>query len=140
MGILHGIADPHFANWPHLYFYLAAAWLAPFHLLGLVSDHASAYLGVRALDAIFGSLTVLVVFEFGRHAYGWLAGFLAAAALTVAILHVRDSHFAMLDIPLGLAITARLYGSYRTMTMSGVPPLPLHSVRLGIAARLQYNG
>src|SRR5207244_2354449 len=95
MGILHGIADPHFANWPHLYFYLAAAWLAPFHLLGLVSDQASAYLGVRALDAIFGSLTVLVVFEFGRHAYGWLAGFLAAAALTVAFLHVRVGTLAV---------------------------------------------
>src|SRR5439155_1599151 len=85
---------------------LAAAWLAPFHLLGLVSDQASAYLGVRALDLIFGSVTVLVVFEFGRHAYGWLAGFLAAAALTVAFLHVRDSHFATLDVPLALATTS----------------------------------
>src|SRR2546430_16235051 len=140
MGILHGIADPHFANWPHLYFYLAAAWLAPFHLLGLVSDQASAYLGVRALDAIFGSLTVLVVCEFGRHAYGRLAGFLAAAALTVAFLHVRDSHFAMLDIPLGLAITVGLYVAYRTMTMSGARPLLLNGVSIGIATSLKYNG
>ena len=140
MGILHGIADPHFANWPHLYFYLAAAWLAPFHLLGLVSDQASAYLGVRALDAIFGSLTVLVVFEFGRHAYGWLAGFLAAAALTVAFLHVRDSHFATLDVPLALAITVGLYVAYRTMTMSGARPLLLNGVILGIATSLKYNG
>ena len=140
MGILHGIVDPHFADWPHLYFYLAAAWLAPFHLLGLVSDQASAYLGVRVLDAILGSLTVLVVFEFGRHAYGRLAGFLAAAALTVAFLHVRDSHFAMLDIPLGLAITVGLYVAYRTMTMSGVRPLLLNGVSLGIATSLKYNG
>src|SRR5437588_24431 len=50
MGILHGILDPHFADWPHLYFYLAAAWLWPFHLVGLVQDQASGYLGVRILD------------------------------------------------------------------------------------------
>ena len=29
MGILHGILNPHFADWPHLYFYVATAWLAP---------------------------------------------------------------------------------------------------------------
>src|SRR5690348_9859762 len=77
MGILQGVLDPHFADWPHLYFYVAAAWLAPFKLIGLVSDQASGYLGVRILDAMLGSLTVLLVFDFGRRAYSWLAGFLA---------------------------------------------------------------
>ena len=33
MGIFHGVLNPHFADWPHLYFYLAAAWLAPFRQL-----------------------------------------------------------------------------------------------------------
>ena len=80
MGILQGVLNPHFADWPHLYFYVAAAWLAPFRLVGLVSDQASGYLGVRVLDALLGSLTVLLVFEFGRRAYGWLAGFFGAAA------------------------------------------------------------
>ena len=140
MGILHGIVDPHFADWPHLYFYLAAAWLAPFRLLGLVSDQASGDLGVRILDAILGSLTVLVVFQFGRRAYGWLAGFLTAAALAVAFLHVRDSHFGTLDIPLTLAITVGLYVAYRTLTMRGAPPLVMNGLTLGIAASLKYNG
>src|SRR2546430_213899 len=127
VGILHGIIDPHFASWPHLYFYLAAAWLAPLQLLGLVSDQASGYLGVRVLDALLGSLTVLVAFEFGRHAYGWLAGFTGAAAIAVAFLHVRDSHFGTLDIPLTLAITVGLYLAYRTMTMDGARPLLLNA-------------
>src|SRR6266516_1759205 len=47
MGILHGVLNPHFADWPHLYFYVAAAWLAPLRLVGLVSDPASGYLGAR---------------------------------------------------------------------------------------------
>lgn len=140
MGVLHGTFNPHFADWPHLYFYIGAAWLAPFRLLGLVSDQASAYLGVRMLDALLGSLTVLLVFEFGRCAYGWLTGVVAATALTVAFLHVRDSHFATLDIPLTLAITAGLYLAYRTMTMRGFRPLLVNGVALGIAASLKYNG
>lgn len=140
MGILHGVLDPHFADWPHLYFYLAAAWLAPFRLLGLVSDQASGYLGVRILDALLGSLTVLLVFEFGRRAYSWLAGFLGAAALAVAFLHVRDSHFGTLDIPLTLACTGALFVAFRTITSRGPRPLLANGISLGIAASLKYNG
>ena len=140
MGVFHGILNPHFADWPHLYFYVAAAWLAPLRLLGLVSDPASGYLGIRILDALLGSLTVLVVFEFGRRAYGWLAGFFGAAALAVAFLHVRDSHFATLDIPLTLACVATLYVAYRTIRLRGLRPLLINGVSLGVAASLKYNG
>jgi Dolichyl-phosphate-mannose-protein mannosyltransferase len=140
MGILHGILNPHFADWPHLYFYLAAGWLAPFRQLGLVADPASGYLGVRILDALLGTLTVLLVFEFGRRAYGWLAGFLGAAALAVAFLHVRDSHFGTLDVPLTLACTAALYIAYRTLQSRGLRPLLLNGFILGVAASLKYNG
>jgi len=140
MGILQGGLDPHFADWPHLYFYLAAAWLAPFKLLGLVSNQASAYLGVRILDALLGGLTVLLVFEFGRRAYSWLAGFLGATALAVAFLHVRDSHFGTLDIPLTLACTGTLYVAYRTLSSRGLRPLLANGMSLGIAASLKYNG
>ena len=140
MGIFHGILDPHFADWPHLYFYVAAAWLAPFRLIGLVKDQASGYFGVRVLDALLGSLTVLLVLEFGRRAYGWLAGFLGAAALAVAFLHVRDSHFATLDIPLTLACAGALYVAYRTIHSRGLRPLLLNGIALGVAASLKYNG
>jgi hypothetical protein len=140
MGIFHGILDPHFADWPHLYFYVAAAWLAPFRLVGLVQEQASGYLWVRILDALLGTFTVLLVFEFGRRAYGWLAGFLGAAALAVAFLHVRDSHFATLDIPLTLACVVALYVAYRIMHSRGVRPLLLNGISLGVATSLKYNG
>jgi hypothetical protein len=119
---------------------VAAAWLAPFRLIGLVQDQASGYLWVRVLDALLGSLTVLLVFEFGRRAYGWLAAFLGALALAVAFLHVRDSHFATLDVPLTLACVATLYIAYRTLQSRGVRPLLLNGISLGVAASLKYNG
>ena len=140
MGILHGVLNPHFADWPHLYFYVSAAWLAPLRLVGLVSDPASGYLGVRVLDALLGSLTVLLVFEFGRRAYGWLAGFFGAAALAVAFLHVRDSHFGTLDIPLSLVSVAAMYVAYRTLQARGLRPLLINGITLGVAASLKYNG
>src|SRR4029077_14553872 len=129
--VFYGILDPHFADWPHLYFYAAAAWLAPFRVVGLIQVQASGDLGVRVLDALLGSLTVLLVFEFGRRAYGWLAGFLGAAALAVAFLHVRDSHFATLDLPLTLACVGALYVAYRTIQSRGLRPLLLNGIALG---------
>ena len=140
MGIFHGVLNPHFADWPHLYFYVSAAWLAPPRLVGLVQDPASGYLWIRVLDALLGTLTVLLVFDFGRRAYGRLAGFFGATALAVAFLHVRDSHFATLDIPLTLACTATLYIAYRTIRSSGRRPLLLNGISLGVAASLKYNG
>jgi hypothetical protein len=114
--------------------------LTPFRLIGLVHDSASGYLWVRVLDALLGGLTVLLVFEFGRRAYGWLAGFLGACALAVAFLHVRDSHFATLDIPLTLACVTTLYIAYRTVQSRGLRPLLLNGISLGVAASLKYNG
>src|SRR5438270_8128746 len=140
MGIFHGVLDPHFADWPHLYFYVAAAWLAPLRLIGLVQDPPSGYLWIRILGALLGSLTVLLVFEFGRRAYGWLAGFFGASALAVAFLHVRDSHFGTLDIPLSLACVAAMYVAYRTLQARGLRPLLINGITLGVAASLKYNG
>jgi Dolichyl-phosphate-mannose-protein mannosyltransferase len=140
MGIWHGILDPHFADWPHLYFYVAAAWLAPFRLIGLVSDPASGYLAIRILGAILGALTVLLVFEFGRRAYGWAAGGFASTALAVAFLHLRDSHFGTLDVPLSLACLATLYVAFATLQSRGLRPLLLNGIMLGIAGSVKYNG
>jgi len=140
MGILHGVLDPHFADWPHLAFNLAALWLAPLRLVGVVSDQASGYLWVRILSALLGSLTVLLVFAFGRQAYGSLAGLFAAAALAVAFLAVRDSHFATPDIPLSLACLGALYVAYRTVADRGWRPLIINGIALGIAAGVKYNG
>jgi dolichyl-phosphate-mannose-protein mannosyltransferase len=140
MGMLRGVFDPHFADWPHLYFNLSAAWLGLLRLAGLINDQASGYLGVRLLDALLGSLTVIVVFVFGRRAYGLLAGFFAAGATAVAFLQVRDSHFATLDVPLTLAIVAGLYVAYGTLGMREWRPLVLNGIALGIATSLKYNG
>ncbi len=140
MGVLHGVLDPHFADWPHLFFNISAAWLAPLRLAGLVSDQPSAHFWVRVLSAVIGTLTVLVVADFGRRAYGWSAGLIAGAALALAFLPVRDSHFGTPDAALALAVTVALSVAYRTAGSRGMRPLLLNGVALGLAASLKYNG
>ena len=129
MGILHGTVDPHFANWPHAHFYLSAAWLAattPLRALG--AEPAVDYLAVRVLTAILGTLTVLVVFEMGRRAFDLRAGIFAATGMSVALLSVRDSHFATIDVPLTLVCSLTLLAVLRLAQTSVTLPsisLPL---------------
>ena len=140
MGVLHGVLDPNFADWPHLFFYVSAAWLAPLRLMGLVADQASAHFWVRGLSVLLGTLTILIVVDFGRRAYGWGAALIGGAGLSVAFLSVRDSHFGTPDVALALAVIGALYIAYRASGATGRRPLIWNGIALGIAASLKYNG
>jgi hypothetical protein len=148
MGILNGTLDPHFADWPHAHFYLSAAWLAlttPLRALG--TEPAVDYLAVRVLTAILGTLTVLVVFETGRRAFGARAGLFAATGMSVAFLSVRDSHFATIDVPLTLACSLTLLAVLRlAQSIASSISLPTFSRPLqgggrggGVSSRLRES-
>ncbi|HEY2905308.1 MAG TPA: phospholipid carrier-dependent glycosyltransferase [Vicinamibacterales bacterium] len=77
IGAFHSIADLT-ASWP-------VHW-EPFFLLS------------RALSATLGTATVAVVFAVGRRLWDETTGLLAALFLSLAFLHVRDSHFGTTDI------------------------------------------
>ncbi|HEY0493827.1 MAG TPA: glycosyltransferase family 39 protein [Candidatus Dormibacteraeota bacterium] len=140
MGVLHGTLDPHFANWPHLYMYASAAWLALVKPLFPLFGPAAPYLAVRILDATLGALTVLMLYRLGRRAYGDLAGLLSALFLAVAFLAVRDSHFATIDIPLTFACVAGLNAALQLAESDRTRNRLIGGVLVGLAASLKYNG
>jgi 4-amino-4-deoxy-L-arabinose transferase-like glycosyltransferase len=102
--ILGGDFNPHFFHWPSLTFYALAAlfagagWIAQ----GLSIDSAVTAAGHlligRGFVAIMGTLTIAVLFRLGCRVGDRATGLAAALFLAVAILHVRDSHFAMTDV------------------------------------------
>jgi 4-amino-4-deoxy-L-arabinose transferase-like glycosyltransferase len=76
-GAFHSIADL-VASWP-------VHW-EPFFLLS------------RGLSAAFGTATIVVVFAIGRRLWDDTTGLMAAFFLSLAFVHVRDSHFGTTDI------------------------------------------
>ena len=111
LDIMRGDFNPHFFHWPSLTFYAFAALftlvsdvrgaLAP----GAVLSGAEQLLVARSFVAIAGAATVAVLYGLGRRiADGW-TGLAAAAFLAVAVLHVRESHFAMTDVLMTLLVT-----------------------------------
>jgi 4-amino-4-deoxy-L-arabinose transferase-like glycosyltransferase len=121
MDVLEGRLNPQFFHWPSLTFYVFAAVFAAASLirrLFLIDpqlDAATAVILARGVVALAGTATVAVLYRIGRRAADDTTGLIAAALLTVAILHVRDSHFAMTDVLMTFLLTVSLAALLRAL-------------------------
>lgn len=152
VAMLEGDLHPHFFHWPSLIFYVLAAlytvasWARRVLQLDPELTQIDQILLARGLIAFAGTATVVVVYRLARRMGGETTGLLAAAFLAVAVLHVRDSHFAMTDILMTLLVTialallgraiecarARLGPSLRIFAAAGFVG--------GLAASTKYSG
>jgi hypothetical protein len=108
--------NPHYFIWPHLSFYLtrgllegerwilnlSGSGLTPSSLRFYQRDPAYFHLLLRYVFFVLGTATVFFLYRLGRSLYSPRTGLLAAFFLSLTFLHARDSHFAMLDIPVTL--------------------------------------
>ena len=111
--LLSGDLDPHFFHWPTLHLYVLAGVFsvasAAGRLAGATGDLGfpqHALIG-RALVACAGSATIYVTFR-SHGCAGPRAALAAALFLAGAVLHVRDSHFALPDIVMTLFATTSI--------------------------------
>ena len=136
--------DPMFANYPPLVFYVFAAAEGVGALLGfgtlqgaIHADPSSAYMAGRLVSAAAAVVTVLFTFLAGRRAYGPAAGLLAALALAVAPLAVRQAHFATTDGVETALVAAALWLGLRARSTRGYV---LAGGLCGLAACAKYTG
>lgn len=107
--------NPRFFQYPTLYLYIlgglfalyyawgrAVGWFAsPVHFVGGTHGRWQAlYIIARGAAAALGTLTVLWVYRIGVALFDQSTGLLAALFLSLAFLHVRDSHYGTTDIAL----------------------------------------
>jgi 4-amino-4-deoxy-L-arabinose transferase-like glycosyltransferase len=62
----------------------------------------------RALSAVWGALTVLLLALLGRRWYGDKAGLLSGLLLALAVFHIQTSHFASTDVALTFLVLLAL--------------------------------
>jgi len=147
--------NPHFFEWPSLYFYVVHAVFRIVYWAGYlagtyrdtnhfvqasVADPAWIYLTLRLMSAIAGTATVLVVHGICRVLFDRWTAAVAAFFLAVAYLHVRDSHFGVLDVPLTLLVAVTV----RVLAAAWISPRPMvlllcAGVVAGLASSIKYN-
>jgi hypothetical protein len=112
--VMRGDLNPHFFHWPSLTFYtFGAVFTAVSDVLGAITPGAvvsdAQYLVLaRIVVALAGTATIAVLYDLARRVADEWTGIAAATFLAVAILHVRESHFAMTDVLMTLLATASL--------------------------------
>ena len=154
LGMLGGDLNPHFFHWPSLTFYLFAAVFSV--LSGIkkvlfddpVLTRDVAVLTGRLIVAAAGTLTIIPVYRLALRIWDWHAALAAAFFLAVAVLHVRDSHFAMTDVLMTLFVMlalARLVSAFDAASedRSGDAPVvrgfAVAGLLAGLATSTKYN-
>ena len=130
---------PRFYNYPSLYIYLSAFAIFAAFAYGMPASIAAPYLSARVVTALMGVTAVALTYWSGRKLFGTSAALAAAIILCIAPLHVQHSHFATVDVPSTLFVSAALgfagmilkYGNWRAYIYGGIIT--------GLAAGTKYN-
>ncbi|UCE24316.1 MAG: glycosyltransferase family 39 protein [Candidatus Zixiibacteriota bacterium] len=150
-----GDLNPPFFNYPTLYPYLLTLLFGLYYLVGrlfgtygsvydLVVEFATEptnfYLIDRALSALTGVLTVLVLYHIGKRLLDRTTGLVASLLTAFAYLHVRDSHFGVTDVPMTFLIMLSVLFIVRAMQTGRLKDYALAAITAGLAASTKYAG
>jgi 4-amino-4-deoxy-L-arabinose transferase-like glycosyltransferase len=143
-----GDFHPHFFDYPGLYIYIQFVTACVRFVVGGIgglwanlnqAPPSEFYLWGRAVSALFGTLTVVLVYRAGRR-ISELTGLLAAAIFAVQSMHVRESHFVLTDVPTTFFVTLAWVLALRAHVRHTVQAFAWAGVAVGLAAATKYNG
>lgn len=143
-----GTFNPGFFDYPAFYMYLQLLVACVRFLVGAMRGEwislgdvslTDFLLWGRAVTAIFGTLTVLVVYRIGlrwsvRHAL------LAAGLMAVMPLHVRESHFVLTDVPVTFFVALTCLLALRAHERPELTAFVYAGAAAGLAAGTKYPG
>jgi 4-amino-4-deoxy-L-arabinose transferase-like glycosyltransferase len=136
-------------NYPPAYAYVQAMAYAVYFLYGVMQDLwlylppfvlPNYYLVGRVVTALFGTLTILVIYLAGRELDGRRTGLLAAALLGGNYLHIIHSHYATFDVMVGFWASLTLLFSVLVTTRQQARWYLLAGLCAGLAGATKYNG
>jgi 4-amino-4-deoxy-L-arabinose transferase-like glycosyltransferase len=136
-------------NYPPAYAYVQAMAYAAYFLYGVMQDLwvylppfvlPNYYQVGRVVTALFGTLTVLVIYLAGRELHDRHAGLLAAALLGGNYLHIIHSHYATFDVMVGFWASLTLLCSVLLATRQQARWYLLAGLCAGLAGATKYNG
>ena len=154
LGYGTGDFNPHFFNYPSLFSYvlllaygvyivflvvLEAGHSLQEVMLRLAGDPSPLLVISRCLSALAGAATVPVLFLLCRQVFSRWTAFAASMFLSVAYLHVRESHFGVTDALMTAFVAATVLFLMRIMKSGDRRDYLVAGVLAGLAASTKYN-
>ncbi|MBI5376112.1 MAG: glycosyltransferase family 39 protein [Candidatus Schekmanbacteria bacterium] len=144
LSMFSGDYNPHIFYYPSftVYFYFLSFKLASFIMPAVfkfsASDSSFWMLG-RIISAIFGSANVIALYLLAQKIYDRKTAIVSALILAIYPLHVQSSHYAIVDIPLMLWITAALFFMCKAFDEENSRALLLAGIFCGLASSTKYT-
>jgi hypothetical protein len=150
-----GDFNPHTFWYGTLYMYALFSLYVLYFLLGVVSGQYSStadfllecalkptnvYLIDRCFVAVLGSATVVIVYLIAKNLFDRKTGLISSVFMALAYLHVRDSHFGVLDVPMTFLIMCSVLYIVRSYTDTSVRNYVIAGIFAGMATSLKYAG
>lgn len=96
------------------------------------------YVWARAMTALLGTLTIVLVYRAGLR-LGVAAALFAALAMAFQPQHIRESHFALTDVPMTFFVVLTLVQSLSASQSPRPLEFLLAGIAAGLAAATKYN-
>lgn len=154
LAVAGGQWNPGFFNYPSFHIYLLSLAFGAFYvvslllgstsgtqdfLLAFLLDSSHIYLVGRGVTVLMGTATIAAAWHLAKSVGGRSAGAPAAILLAAAMLHVRDSHFLTVDVPVTCWTTAALVALVQHARSGDRRALVFGSILLGLAISTKYN-
>jgi 4-amino-4-deoxy-L-arabinose transferase-like glycosyltransferase len=143
-----GDFNPHFFEYPTGYIYVQLGSAIVTFLFGAMRHSwkaveqvgpADFYFAGRLVSAAIGTATIALVYQAARR-WGAQAALVAAGLMAVMPMHVRESQFALTDVPLTFVAVLTLLLSLRASERPALGAFALAGAAAGLAAGIKYNG
>jgi len=149
-----GWIDPQWYVYPTFFINLMLPALAIYYVyarghgtIGPLADVRSTapgfYLVGRYHSAILGALTITLTYALGKRLLGGergrRAGLIAAAIVTFSFIHVRESHYAVTDVPTGAVVTGALLAIAGVLHRGSTRDYLAAGFLCGLAASTKYT-
>ncbi len=143
-----GDYHPHFFDYPGLFIHTQLVVAVARFLLGVVAgeyralDHFTAiefYPTARFVTACLGVATVWLTARVGAR-WGRRESLIGALVMAVMPMHVRESHYALTDVPVTFLVTLTLLATLRAHERPTLWRFAQAGAAAGLAAATKYNG
>lgn len=112
-------------------------------LLSLAFPQATSYDSIivngRRITALIGTLTVWLLIRLGSNLYGTAVGWVAGFLLAAAVLHVQNSRFLAVDVPLTFFVLLALSQLVRAAERGGWRNFALGGLCIGLAMATKFS-
>jgi len=151
-----GPTTEYFYEYPSLFFYVTAAGLVGYYALGRLvgvysgvddfifqyaNDPGSLHLMSRGFSVIVGVLTIYGVYKTTRRLFkSEKTGLVGALFMALCYLHVRDSHFGTMDVPMTCLIVASFHFIVKSNDEWSLKNYLLAGLLAGLATSTKYAG